>query len=372
MTSSPPPPLPPNDPGAIASDIGSASLPHAGEAVVMQAYALNAANQPHVDLSKDANLAKYQDPINKSLDDAKEGAKEYLDSALPDMITTISNIDDYFTLQNTLPQVLVPGTSAADAMVLLDAVRDTSLGYANQAAAITTRMTGLRDRFSHTAADMTQWSQALSTAVSGDNGELASLQNQLSGIDAKIKTQDKLIGGGVGLIIAGGITVVVAAFSEVVTGGAATAVGIVGCAIIASGVGMIAGAGTAITNLNKMKSSLLNEEVQIKAETALASQYVSSLTSLETQAADAATAAQNMANAWTTLNTGLGGLISDLDKGHTTVDVLRQMFTLAAENQVKSVQDDVLIIKKQLAGVQTVVDPGASLIDQLAQHTAAA
>jgi len=351
---------------------GTAAQVQSANALIVQSYALSVQAQPNVDLSAAAGLVQYQTDINKYLGAAKDNARTYLNVVLPHAIETISDIDAYFQTQNALAEALAPGTDVQLALALLGAVQDQATDFRGKAVAVTQEIQDVRDGFSRNSADLGKSAQDLAVAVDGDNGVLASISGQLSDIDGKMAGA---ITGVVvsGFAVAGGIIMIgIGALAEAVTGGLATALIVGGLAVTAAGIGGEVGASIALAKLVELKSDLLRQQAALQAETTLAAGLSSGLGSLASSAAGAATAAQGMANAWSLLGNDLGTLITDLSKGRTTVDAYRLLFGTAAKGAVKTVQGDVTIIRNQLAGVQTKVDPGVSVTELARRQLAVA
>jgi len=361
--STPTTPTPASSVNGGTSAIDLAVQQHATEAVVVQGFALSALEQPHVDFRGFAKLTPYQDNINQGVDRAKDSANFYLNICLPKAITTIANIDAYFQLQNALPQVLAPNTSPQDAMSMLKAMQDQVTDYRGQAGNVTKDLQGLRGRLSTNAADLAGYVTQLNAAVDGDKGVLKSVNDELGSIDGKI-------GGCIAGIVLGGLAIIggalmiaVGAIGEFFTGGASTALIVGGVGVLAAGVGVEVGASVTLAKLFDLKGELLSKKANLQAETKLATGISSGLHLLAGSAVNAAEASQRMANAWNLLGEDLGSLITDLQKGQTTVDALRRLFATAAEGAVKTVQNDVVTIKGQLSGVKTVVKAGKKIGD---------
>ncbi len=351
---------------------GDAAKEHASNAVIVQSYALSAMSQPNVDFSDFKKLLPLQTKINNGLGAAKDSAHLYLNTVLPLAISTISDIELYFQLHDALADSLAPGTSVQQAISLLKVVQDQAVEYQGQAKAVASRLQTLRDGFTASSSAFNGYSQELATIVDGDHGVLKSLDDQLDSIDGKI-------GGAItgvvlsGLAIAGGVLMVgVGALAEPVTGGLSTALVVGGVAVAAAGVGGEVASSLTLAKLLDLKSNLVREKAKLKAETTLAAGLRSGLGNLATAASGAATATQGMVNAWSLLGDDLGGLAKDVQKGQTTVDALRLLFTHAAENAVKTTQQDIVIIKTQLTGARTSVDTKTKPGDLIRAHVRAA
>ncbi|MFI8462007.1 HBL/NHE enterotoxin family protein [Kitasatospora sp. NPDC085464] len=360
-----------SDPDVTASKVSTPARGHAGNALIVQGYALSMQQQPLVNLSGFANLAPSEESINKTLTNAKGSAQHYLNVVLPKAIVTIANISAYFETQNALAEALTPGTDAQTAIALLAAVEGQATDFRDQARAVTDDMESLRDDFNRHSAAMSRSSDDLAVVVNGDKGVLKNIVDQLADIDGKIAGA---ITGVVlsGLGIAGGVIMVgVGALAEAVTGGLATALVVGGLGVTAAAIGGEVASSVVLAGLLDAKSKMLRDQAQLNAETTLAAGLSSGLQTLSSSAAAAATATQNMTNAWNLLGTDLNNLAGTLGRGKTTVDKVRQLFATAAQGGVRTVQSDVTVIRSQLAGVTpvvaTAVRPGDLVRSQIAE-----
>ncbi len=342
--------------------LGKASSQHAGQALIVQGYALSVMHQPMLDFTGFTNLKSFQDGMNGGIGRAKNTCEHYLNRVLPGAIETITNIDAYFQVQNALSEALQPDTDARSAIALLKAVQDQATDFRSQANGVVTDLQGVRDRISANAMDFNTFAKQLDVVLNGDNGVLSSINEQLGSIDSKIA------GAATGvalsaLAVAGGVVmIVIGAATELVTGGASTALVLGGVGVLAAGVGGEVGSSIALAKMLEMKNDLLRQQAQLSAEAAFASGMVSGFRTLSDQAAAAVEATQGMANAWTLLGSDLGGLASHLERGETTVPALRRLFTVAAQGDVRTIQSDVTTIRGQLVGVRVAADPKTNVV----------
>ncbi len=103
----------------------------------------------------------------------------------------------------------------------------------------------------------------------------------------------------------------------------------------------------------------------------IATQIGNGYKGLQVQAQNAVTAATQMSNAWDALTSDLGSLITDLDKGITSGDDIRQLWLTAADTTVKTVLTDVTTIKAQMAGVSPLQVPQTDTIANFVARLAA-
>lgn len=338
--------------------LGDAVRPHGGQALIVQGHALKILQQGTVDLSTWTNLASIGSDLNNAIGKAQGNAKLYLNVIQPKMITTIGNISAYFDLQNALPTALDPNTDRKTAVGLLNAVLDQVNKFKSDAGAVVLDLQNLRTGLSADAANFGNIVQRLNAAVSGDNGVLSSIEDQLGSIDQKIAGA---ITGVVlsGLAIAGGIFVIcVGAIAGFVTAGTSTPLVLLGVGIVAAGVGGEVGSSIALANLINLKADLLRQKSTLTAEVNFATGLNSTFQDFATSSSNAAQAAQEMANAWSFLADDLKTLITNVEKGNTDVASLRALFLAAAKGTVTRIQGDIATIKGQLEGATTVkMDP---------------
>lgn len=352
--------------GTAAQQIGTASLIQTSQGLIIQGYANSVLEQPLVDFSYNKNLLKYQDEINGGLKNAQAHAKFYLNTVQPCIITNITNIDNYYALHNAVLVTLPEGSSEKDWLDGLRALESESKKNKQSANEVTNLLKVLHTNLTGDTAAFARIVIDLNAAVNGDQGELQSLDQELSSIDGKINgaiagavVSGLAIGGGVAMIVVGG-------FTELVTGGMSTALVIGGVAVLAIGVGGETASIMALCNLNDQKASILQQKSSLSSEVLLAQGCSTAYTSLKKQVEAAVDASQAMENAWEFLSSNLGNLINDLDKGILSTGKLREIFLTAANTEIQKVVGDIGTIKLQMAGVKTVVaQPGQTLNDAI-------
>lgn len=338
------------------------------QALVIQGYALSTLQQPFVDFSGFANLKPNEDKVNDSLRSAKDHAKHYLNYLQPSLIKKITDIQEYFNVQNALGKALRPGLDNKTVITLLDAVQSQATGYRNDAKSLVLDLQKFRTTLGSDAANFNRVVADLNTAVNGDNGALADLNNQLDTLDSKIS--GTIAGITVsGLAVVGGVFMIaVGSVAEFVTAGTSTPLVIAGVGVVAGGVAGTVGASIALANLLDAKGNLLRQKSQLKDEVNLAMGMKSGFSSLSAHATDAMLATQEMANAWGLLSNHLGSLIKDVENGKTNSDALRILFLNAAQGDVKNIQQDITTISGQLAGAKQVVNSSEKVSSLIRSH----
>ncbi|MBT5551261.1 MAG: HBL/NHE enterotoxin family protein [Nitrospina sp.] len=345
---------------AIAINQGMAN--QSGQALQIQNYCNSVKMQAPVDFSDFPNLKSNETEINNGLTLAKKHADKYLNVIQPQIITNITNIDNYYALHQAVPAVLPPGSTNAQWVAQLTVLKEQAEEYKKLSSDTSLIITSLHDNLTIDAANFQTIVVNLNSKVNGDNGVLSHLDSEISKINAAI---DGAIAGIVvgGLLVVGGAFVTaIGAISEFVTAGTSTLVVIGGVAMMVAGAaGITAGAIVLHSALNA-RDSLYHKKSTLKSEVKLASGIATGYVGLKNQAANAVTAATQMGNAWDELTGDLGSLVLDLDKGITSADAVRKLWLTAADTTVKTVITDIRTIKAQMAGVSTLSVPRGTTI----------
>ncbi|MDA5095582.1 HBL/NHE enterotoxin family protein [Aliiroseovarius sp. KMU-50] len=352
---------------STAQQASNANIATAGQASIVQGYAMTVQRQPFVDFGDFKNLKTFETDINNGIKSAQSHASNYLDNILPEMIQQNSNIKAYFNLQNALGTALDPSAPASQAIALMKQVQEQTQGYQTSAKGLVTNLNTLRNNLNTDSSNFSGYVTKLNAAVDGDNGVLAQLDKQVDDIDTKI---DTAIAGAAlsGLTIAGGgLMIAVGGIADFVTAGASTPLVVAGVAVVAVGVAGAAASGIAIGVLLDQKGKVLTEKANLKAEVKLARGMSGGFDSLAKKAGGAADAAQDMANAWTSLEQDMGSLIGQLENGETDVKSLRNLYQAAAKGTVKDIQNDTNVIQQQLAGVNKKYAPDGTSIGTYVQ-----
>ncbi|UXU76576.1 MULTISPECIES: HBL/NHE enterotoxin family protein [unclassified Paracoccus (in: a-proteobacteria)] len=333
-------------------DTGQAMTATASQAIILKGYALSAQAQSLLDFGKLPNLKELQADMNASIGKAKDHAKLYLDKVLPEMSQQCNNVNDYFNMQAALAQALDPTAPASQAIALMKEAQEKAQDFRGNARLVVVDLQTLRDGLSADAAAFSGHVGRLNAVVGGDQGVLASLGKEIDSIDSKIS--GAIAGAALsGLAVAGGAFIIaVGAIAGFVTAGTSTPLVLGGVALLVTGVAGATASGIALGVLISQKNSILQTRAQLTQEVELASGISSGFKTLAVGAANAASAAQDMADAWTGLEQQIGLLITDLQKGQTDVAAIRKLYQIAAQGTVQDIRDQTRIILTQIAGVR--------------------
>jgi hypothetical protein len=357
-----------------AQNINTANKGQSSQGLIIQTYANSVNEQPDVDFSgieksipdsekdKKDKLENLQKEINNGLKTAQGHANNYLENIQPKIIQNISNIGNYYALNNAVPAALPPGSTAAQWISNLTILQTQSVLYQNDAKNVVASLGKLSTDLTMDVRSFMRTVTSLNEFVNGNNGVLASDDRMLRSIQTRL---DAAIAGVVtsGLAIIGGaFLIAVGSVADFVTAGTSTPVVVGGIGILTSGIGGEAASAVVLAELNNEKRKLLEEEARLTAEVKLAMGISSGYQGLENQAKMAVEAATQMQLAWEFLSNDLGSLISDLQNGIMSVEQVRTLFLTAANTVIQTVISDINTIKGQLTGVTSIVaEPGQTV-----------
>ncbi|MCX8957971.1 HBL/NHE enterotoxin family protein [Erwinia psidii] len=342
----------------------------ASQALQIQNYCNSVRQQIPVDFSQFPNLANIQTEINDGLSTAKDHANNYLDTIQPQIITNISNISNYFALQNAVPATLPVGSTKEQWLSTLSMMRDQATEYQGLSVSTKGMLVKLNGDLVIDSRSFQKIVVDLNTQVNGDNGVLEQLNSDIDSINSAIDGAIAGIVVGGLLVIGGAFVTAIGAVADFVTAGTSTPVVIGGVAMVVAGAAGITAGSIVLHNSLNAREDLYQKRSSLKSEVLTATQIGNGYKGLQNQAQNAVNAATQMANAWDSLTSDLGSLILDLNKGITSGDAIRQLWLTAADTTVKTIITDVNIIKGQMAGVSPMSVPQnvtlASFINQLA------
>lgn len=347
-------------------NIGDASKDQISKGMVLQNYCNSILQQPKVDFSSDPDLNSFQTDINNSLSTAQQHANEYLGNICPSMMSSLSALQNYFTLYRSVPVSLPQGSTNDQWIQLLGTVKSVSETNLRDSKTITSLLHQLELDLSKDADDFAQIVTQLNTVMKGDNGVLDSITSQLSSIDSQIAgTIVATVGGGLG-ILGGAFTIAVGAVADFVTAGTNPELVIGGVVMVVTGIATEAGTIVTLVSLYDQKAKLLQEQSHLNMEVNLVAGISSAYTQISSQVKEAASAASYMENAWQLLDEDLESLIDDLQSGILSADAARTMFLQEANTDINRVLEDITTIKAQMAGVTVATLPkGENVIEFL-------
>jgi len=308
----------------------------ASQGVIIQGYCQGIINQPLVD------FGNVKDGIQIMINHANH----YLSAIQPQIITNISNIQDYYYTHNSLTQLLSQSATDYEWLQMLTILQHKVRKYEEGSKRATSDLTAFSGKISNDAT-------AFNAKVQGG------LQGGLKDIDGKIATAMKA-----------------AVLSGFVNGSAilVTVVGslidsVMGSATIATGVSGASATVTGLVALLKEKDTILQQQPKLTEQVIALEAINASYQNLSSQVGLAINAAQQMSNGWNLLGGNIHQLGNDLRDGRIDTDNLREWFMFSYPSQVGNVKESLDIVKTQLTGVSTKVAPnGENLSDFLAKQ----
>jgi hypothetical protein len=346
----------PADLAAATAELKTNLKGTSSQGLLLQGYANMISSQTNVDLSGFDNLKKFDTDINGAINSAKSHANTYLTVIQPKMVETTTNIDGFINIQTALSSALQPNTSVQEATQLIGAAADQSSQYQADASSISTLLGTLNVNLNTDSGNFKTFVTDMNAAVSGDNGVLESIDDQIGTLDKEIAGAAAGIAIGGLAVFGGGLMIATGAIAELFTAGTSTALVVAGVGVAAVGVAGVTAGGIVLANALDAKGDLISKKAKLKTEVAYALSLKSNFHQIALGSASAAKAAGEMANAWGTMNGHLVNLIKDLEKGKISVDGMRKLMLYAAQGDLKNLQTDNGIIQQQLAGVSVQND----------------
>lgn len=352
------------NPQQAAQGIATANKAQTSQALILQTYANSVKQQPEVDLSSDPKLESFQTQINSGLTTAQGHASNYLSNIQPKIIQNISNIGNFYALNNAVPTTLPAGSTAQAWLESLSTLQSQATQYQGDATDVASLLQNLSDDLNSDTQSFSQTVTALNTAVNGDNGVLASENQALSTVQGELDGAIAQAAVSGLAIVGGGFMIAVGAIADFVTAGTSTPLVLAGVGVLATGIGGETDAALRMKTLYDRKALLLTQEAELTAEVNLALGISNGYQSLLNQVQIAVDAANQMQDAWQFLSTDLGSMISDLQNGIQSADQIRTLFLTAANNEAQTVLTDINTIKAQMAGIQSIVAPPGQTIGE--------
>jgi non-hemolytic enterotoxin B/C len=337
------------------------------QGLIIQQYCNTVIAQPTVDFSSDANLAELQKDINNALATAVSHANKYLNTISPRLLSSISNLDNYFSLTLSVPTSCPQGSTIQTWIATLNAMKLVAENNKRDINVILTDLQNISIDFKNDSATFDSLATQINNKVTGDNGELDKLKEGLSNINTQIAGTSVAIAFGALTIVASVFTIAVGAVAGFVTAGTSAELVIGGVAALAGGVGAEIGASITLKGLLDQKASILTEQAQLNSEVILITGFNTALDNLSQQANNAYEAAKAMENAWDLLANDMESYIDDLKMGTIAPDTLRESFLNEANSDIVIIRQDISTIKAQMAGVTIQQTPRGETLNNFAK-----
>ncbi|SOD97809.1 HBL/NHE enterotoxin family protein [Spirosoma fluviale] len=351
--------------GAVQG-LDNASKGYSSQGLIVQGYCNSVLQQASVNLHSTPKLKTLETGINDGLVIAKGHADDYLANIQPLILDSVADMSNYFKVYNSIATVLAKNTNEDAWIRSLNQMKDQSTQYETNAKSIVNKLIVLNSNLGVDSSAFARMVSDLNVAADGDDGILKSIDGQLGTLQGQI---DGCIAGMAlsGLAVIGGaIMIGIGAISEIFTGGAATALILGGVAVVAAGVGGEAGSAITFQTLNNQKNDLLVQQSSLSNEVKLALGLSIGYNGINSQARAAMSAATQMSNAWGLLKGELGNLVSNLEDGITSTDIMREIFLTAANLTIPDVKRGIDNINSQMSGTQVLIAPQGQRIGDFA------
>ncbi|MEU8581941.1 HBL/NHE enterotoxin family protein [Streptomyces abikoensis] len=352
---------------ALQQQAGNAAVQQGGMTALVQSYALSVTQQANLNLSGSDNsqVRAYAVGINAELGKAADTARRYLNTVQPQSMALLAQSRNFFALQGAFAQILdqqqnLPANQAAQVLI---ALRDEVGKLRDKAQHYATAMQNLRDAFGDNGREFASYAAKLNSVVSGDQGILNQLDDQLRQVNAQISTSSTRNANG--LAILGGLALMaVGVLGAVFTGGLSLGLTIGGGALLVKGMGRTNG--QALAQLYNQKSEILKRQQKIRDEVKLLQVCQAGLTDLGKQAGQAATAAQTVANGWDSLKGSLESVASNVElASQATMPLLRQVFVGAARSITPDILNRITIMENNLTSTQVLTSVSTTTGDMI-------
>ena len=348
----------------LASAINKANKNQSSSALVVQTYCNSTLLQSTIDLSSFDNLETYQKQINDSLIKAQGHANYYLDTLQNKIIENISNVINYYNLHNAVLTTLPEGSTEQQWIVAISALLQESRDYATVARGLAESINELCNELSQDEQNYMTIVSDLNSAVTGDNGVLATENQTLDSLNKQIVGEEVGIALSAIVTIGGIISIIFGAIASIAIPGSGIALIIGGTIGAVSGIAGEAASSVELVSSLNAKAALMVSESKLTTEVKMANIVTSIFNLLKNSVEDAVTASEQMSDAWENLNSDLSNLSSDLSSGLQSADEIRTIFLTAANSEIQQVIQDSDNIKAQLDGVTLVqTQPNQSLQD---------
>lgn len=281
--------------------------------LVIETYANTVLTVPEFNLAGlDASqIAK----VNIDLSTAQNNARQWLNVIKPGLIYLNQDVINFSNRYESYSEDLKKAVDTKDKAKLADGLKRLAANAANyeqKAKEKVTQLQGFRDKLGTDAGNFTTSSNAILTVMSSRDQGLPSLLDQIKVNQDNVNKGVGLIVGGSVLLAAGVGGVVLGTLITVGTLGGGTKLGLL---VGGLGAGGIAGGSVMIKQGNDLMNASRDALVRLVAQKTEWEQQAIALTyaqknidTLKTQATEAVTAAQGLANEWSQLGAKFNGL----------------------------------------------------------------
>ncbi len=341
----------------------------ASSGLVVQGYCTQIMQQPAFVIPNTDTLTNFPD-INGNLTIARGNASYYLNTVQPMIIGVISETRGYSQqfkgFQPLIIQRLEDWKNGSiqgrtDALALINQLKnDVDLKTAS-AKQVSDEIDQFRIKLN---GDISNFNTAITQATTliqgteGDGGALAALNDQLSQLDRQIAGASAGIALSGLTIVGGSLLIATGAIATLFTAGTSTPMVVAGVAVVVAGGAGLTASSVVLANLLSTKSTLLQQQQQLRDSVTFLTGLKSSLNPLNQLAQDASNEVNNMYNAWQFLGQNLGQVSTSLENAETfsQLPITVEAYLNTAYGQWDAVDQSIETIENQMTGV-TVETP---------------
>ena len=337
---------------AIKMDEGMKAL--SGQTFILQTYCTAIISQPFVDFGSFKRLQEIQKKINDGLEKAKDYANNRIGTIQTEIITTISNISNYYNLFSSVPVIIPPDASKDQWINTLRTLEKQSKEYSVLASDTAKKIGTLQKDLDEDSSIFQANVSKLNALLGGNAGQLKDLEKQIIDIDGKIR--GTIIGiVGSGLAIVGAIFLIGVGTLAIFATSMPTVLIVIGSGLFVGDVAGALGFDITLCNLLVAKSSILVKKAQLAEGEKAIDERVKTIAGISSsynllfeQVKQTHAAAQQMKKAWDFLGNNLGTLANKLNEGTLSTKEVRKLWLSAADNAVHTGKEDINIIKAQM------------------------
>ena len=312
----------------------------------------------------------YATNVNIALKQTKEIAKVLSDDFLQNLLTSISKLQNYFFIHNSVITNTAKEASREEWTKNLELLQSTATICQRDIIHLVSSTTGFLTKLTKITSYFSQTVKHFNTAINGDNGLLSAINN-------KLKTVNSTINGTFAAVLAANLLIIV---SEIIilTGSVASRrtwsqylatvegfknVGIeyytnwklIAPGIIAAGLGIGSSLGSLIelNNLFKKKSEILFTQSSIDIDVKLALGLNHSCENLERKTKKLSNHLKKLITNWHFLTNSIKKAEDNLRSGCSSTEEIYVLFSSSKHSISKSL-DNINIVKNKISGVKTI------------------
>lgn len=322
----------------------------AAAALTVQVYATAVVQQGDLNLDKVPELKTHQQL-------ARQHAQNWLNNISGQMVSVNRDVADFSNTFNgyykqliELAEQIVNGDRTKVSIFTqgLKELDQKIVQKQNTVVAVIDSLNNFQNDIEGDVQNFDQDNQTIIAKITGDQGDIAQLQEAIRGLNSRISQDIGFIAGGSALVLFGGLTIAVGVLIVATGAGAPLGTGVIVAGVAMAGTG-IAGITYGAIDLDKARKELKDkteeltqEQLEVAAFTLVSGQ----LTALLDQGKAAISALNTLKGGWDNLRAGLQELINQLENNINTESV----FLTSQLSTAKNEWDDVKKIADALQG----------------------